>query len=96
MGVVAKNLVGTAWIETWQLIKAGRDSREAFDQAFWGRHPSLLQQQEPIATLTQSVDHGIGFGFGFAREGGHLGRQRVGFLTADVEGDRRVDGIHQV
>lgn len=38
------------------------------------------------------MDQGIGFGL--AREGGSLGCHRVGCLTADVEGHRRVARTH--
>jgi hypothetical protein len=53
-------------IETGKFIRARGDGSVAFDQAFGGRHPSLLKQQEPIATLTQGVDHCISISFALA------------------------------
>lgn len=83
MGVVAKDLLGRALIAHRPGSTAPGDLIETTGEDRLGIGPGRPLAAQPLQTLLQSQDHGIGLAF--TGEGRNLRRQPVGLWIADVQ-----------
>lgn len=82
MGVVAKDLLGLALVAHRPGSTAPGDLVQTTGEDRLGIGPGCPLAAQPLQTLLQSQDHGIGLAF--TGEGSQLSRQPVGLRVADV------------
>lgn len=83
MGVVAKDLLGRALVAHRPGGATPGDLVETTGEDRVGIGPGCPLAAQPLQTLLQSQDHGIGLAF--TGEGSQLSRQPVGLRVEDIQ-----------